>query len=54
MDTSDSAFFNFSLGVGYTAATPRLTLVAGADVGVNYFFDRPGAITMSTAASACG
>ncbi len=42
VDTSDSAFFNFTLGVGYTAATPRLTLVAGADVGVNYFFDRPG------------
>ena len=39
-----SSFVNFSLGVGYSAATPRLTLVAGADVGVNYFFDRPGAL----------
>ena len=38
----DSAFLNFSLGVGYTAANPRLTLVSGADVGVNYYFDRPG------------
>ena len=40
--TSDSAFFNFSLGVGYTAATPRLTITSGADIGVNYYFDRPG------------
>lgn len=39
---TDSAFFNISLGVGYTAANPRLSLTAGADVGVNYFFDRPG------------
>ncbi len=42
VDTSDSAFFNFSLGVGYTAATPRLSITAGADVGVSYYFDRPG------------
>ncbi len=42
VDTSDSAFFNFSLGVGYTAATPRLSLTAGADIGVSYYFDRPG------------
>ena len=39
---SDSAFFNFALGFGYTAANPRLTLTVGADVGVNYYFDRPG------------
>ena len=42
VNTSDSAFFNFSLGVGYTAATPRLSLTLGADVGVSYYFDRPG------------
>ena len=42
VDTSDSAFLNFALGVGYTAANPRLTLTVGADVGVNYYFDRPG------------
>ncbi len=42
VDTSDSAFFNFSLGVGYTAATPRLSFTMGADVGVNYYFDRDG------------
>lgn len=42
VDTSDSAFFNFSLGVGYTVATPRLSLTLGADIGVNYYFDRPG------------
>ena len=42
VNTSSSAFFNFSLGIGYTAATPRLSLTFGADVGVNYYFDRPG------------
>ena len=42
VDTSSSAFLNFSLGVGYTAANPRLSLTIGADVGVNYYFDRPG------------
>ena len=42
VNTSSSAFFNFSIGAGYTAATPRLSLSVGADVGVNYYFDRPG------------
>ena len=42
VDSSDSAFLNFALGVGYTAANPRLSLTIGADVGVNYYFDRPG------------
>lgn len=42
VDASDSAFFNFSLGVGYTAATPRLSVTVGADIGVSYYFDRPG------------
>lgn len=42
IQSSDSAFINFALGFGYTAASPRLTLTIGADVGVNYFFDRPG------------
>ncbi len=42
VDSSDSAFFNFSLGVGYTAQTPRLSVTAGADVGTTYYFDRPG------------
>lgn len=42
VDQDDSAFVNFSLGLGYTAATPRLTLTFGADVGVTYFFDRDG------------
>ena len=42
VNTSSSAFFNFDLGVGYTAATSRLSLTAGADVGVTYYFDRPG------------
>ena len=50
VNPSSSAFFNFDLGVGYTAATPRLSLTFGADVGVSYYFDRPGARTMSTAA----
>ena len=39
---SDSVFLNFDLGVGYTLANPRLTLTVGADVGVSYYFDRPG------------
>ena len=42
VNTSSSAFMNFALGVGYTAANPRLSLVTGADIGVNYYFDRPG------------
>ena len=42
VNTSSSAFFNFDLGVGYTAATSRLSLTAGADIGVSYYFDRPG------------
>ena len=42
VNQSDSAFLNFALSVGYVAVSPRLTLTAGADVGVNYFFDRQG------------
>ena len=42
VNTSDSAFFNFDLGVTYTAANPRASLTVGADVGVTYYFDRPG------------
>ena len=42
VDKSDSAFFNYDLGVSYTAANPRLSLTVGADVGVSYYFDRPG------------
>ena len=42
VNTSDSAFLNFALGVGYVAASPRLSLTVGADVGVNYYFDRQG------------
>ena len=42
VDSSDSAFFNFDLGVSYTAANPRTTLTIGGDVGVTYYFDRPG------------
>ena len=42
MNTSDSAFFNFDLGLSYTAANPRAALTIGADVGVTYYFDRPG------------
>ena len=42
VNPSSSAFFNFDIGVGYTAATPRLSLTLGADVGVSYYFDRPG------------
>ncbi len=42
VDQDDSFFVNFSLGVGYTAASPRLTLTVGADVGVTYYFDRDG------------
>ena len=41
-NSSDSAFFNFDLGVSYTAANPRTTLTIGGDVGVSYYFDRPG------------
>lgn len=42
VNSTDSAFLNFDLGFGYTAASPRLTLTVGADVGVSYYFDRPG------------
>ena len=42
VDSSGSAFLNFALGVGYTAVNPRLSLTIGADIGVNYYFDRPG------------
>ena len=42
VDSSSSAFLNFALSGSYTAASPRLTLTLGADVGVNYYFDRPG------------
>ena len=42
VNKSSSAFFNFDVGVGYTAANPRLTATIGADVGVSYYFDRPG------------
>ena len=42
VDQEDSAFFNFVLGVGYTAASPRASLTVGADVGVTYYFDRQG------------
>ena len=42
VEQEDSVFLNFSLGAVYTAANPRYTLSIGADVGVNYFFDRPG------------
>ena len=42
VNTSDSAFLNFALGAGYVAVNPRLALTVGADVGVNYYFDRPG------------
>ncbi len=40
--TSDSVFFNFDVGAGYTLSTPRAKLAIGADVGVNYYIDRPG------------
>ncbi len=42
VDQDDSFFVNFALGVGYTAANPRTTFTIGADVGVTYYFDRPG------------
>lgn len=42
VDTSGSTFVNFTLGGTYRAASPRTTLTIGADVGVNYYFDRPG------------
>ena len=42
VNSSDSAFFNFDLGLSYTAANPRSTLTIGADVGISYYFDRPG------------
>lgn len=42
VDQNDSAFLNFALGVGYVAVNPRLNLTVGADVGVNYYFDRDG------------
>lgn len=42
VDSDDSAFVNFALNVGYTAANPRTTFTIGADVGVTYYFDRPG------------
>lgn len=42
VDTSGSTFVNFTLGGTYRAANPRTTLTIGADVGVNYYFDRPG------------
>ena len=42
VNVNSSAFVNFALGVGYTALNPRLTLTVGADVGVNYYFDRDG------------
>lgn len=41
-DTSDSLFFNFDVGAGYTLSTPRAKLAIGADIGVNYYVDRPG------------
>ena len=37
-----SVFFNVDAGVSYTAASPRGTLGVAADVGVNYYLDRPG------------
>ncbi len=42
VNDNDSAFVNFALGVGYAAISPRLSLTVGADVGVNYYFDREG------------
>ena len=42
LNSSDSAFFNFDIGVNYTAANPRAALTIGADVGISYYFDRPG------------
>ena len=42
VDTQDSVFVNFALGIGYTAASARSTLTLGADVGVTYYFDRDG------------
>ena len=41
-DPNDSVFFNVDFGVGYNAATPRASLSLGADIGVNYYIDRPG------------
>jgi hypothetical protein len=41
-DKQDSVFLNFTLGATYTLATPRSRFVLGADVGVSYYFDRPG------------
>ena len=38
----DSVFLNFDLGATYTAATSRSTLTVAGDVGVSYYFDRPG------------
>ena len=50
-----SVFFNVDAGVSYTAAGPRATLGVAADVGVNYYLDRPGrnydingAVTLNT------
>ncbi len=39
---SGSAFLNFDLGGTYLAANSRSTLSLGADVGISYYFDRPG------------
>ncbi len=42
VNPSGSTFVNFTLGATYRAVNPRTTLTIGADVGVNYYFDRPG------------
>ncbi len=42
IDTCGSVFLNFDAGIGYTASSPRSRLSIGADVGVNYYLDRPG------------
>ncbi len=41
-NASDSAFLNFDLGATYLATNSRSSLSVGADVGVSYYFDRPG------------
>lgn len=41
-DVSDSAFFNADVGLAYTVATRRFTFSLSGDVGVTYYFDRPG------------
>lgn len=41
-DTDGSLFLNADAGASYTIGTTRFTLTLAGDVGVTYYFDRPG------------